>query len=353
MSARRRLPGLADPRILVGLGISAVTLWFTLRGVSFADLARDIARANLAVLLIPSVAAYLATVYLRALRWRHLIMAVANIERGAVFRATAVGFMVNNLFPLRLGEVVRCWYLGRESGVSSAAIFGTVIVEHLIDLAVVLSLAVLLLGSRGAAATGLDPRAVLPVLAVLVAGPVAFIVALRLAPDKTVAIGKRITGPLLPQRWRRRVAELLRSLAEGLGGLRGRHSVIWVTIHTVNLWLVISIIPFSAALVALDIDLGGPIHTLTASYNILMWVAVAVALPSAPGFLGPYHAACWVALQPLGVPKEAAVALGTVSHAVFWVTVTATGLAVLRFRNTRLDETLEAGGASLEDPAAK
>jgi uncharacterized protein (TIRG00374 family) len=349
----RRLAYLRDPRILVGLAITAVTLWFALRGVSFSALLQDIARANLAVLLIPSIPAYLVMLYIRALRWRHLTLAVARIDRGPVFRATAVGFMVNNVFPLRIGEVVRCWYLGRESGVSSAAIFGTVIVEHLIDAAVVLSLAALLLGSRGAAATGLDPRAVLPALAALVAVPVLFIVALRLAPKQTVAVGTRISGSVLPKRWNQRVEQLLKQFVAGMGGLRGRHSLIWVTIHTATHWLVISIIPFAAALLALNIDLGGPVQTLTAGYNILMWVAVAVALPSAPGFFGPYHAACWVALQPLGVPKEAAVALGTVSHAVFWLTLTATGLVVLRFRNTRLEETLEAGSASLKDPAAK
>jgi hypothetical protein len=349
----RRLGNLGDPRILVGLAITAVTLWFVLRDVSFAALLRDIARANLAVLLIPSIPAYLASLYVRALRWRHLTLAVARIERGAVFRATSVGFMVNNVFPLRMGEVVRAWYLGRESGVSSAAIFGTVIVERLIDAAVVLSLAALVLGSRGAAATGLDLRAVLPPLAALVAVPVVFIVALRLAPKQTVALGTRISGPVLPRRWNQRLEQLLRQLAEGMGGLRGRHSVIWVTIHTVNLWLLISIVPFVAALLALGIDLGGPLQTLTASYNLLIWVGAAVALPSAPGFFGPYHAACWVALQPLGVPKEAAVALGTLCHAVFWITVTATGLVVLRFRHTRLEETLEASGASLKDPAAK
>jgi hypothetical protein len=53
------------------------------------------------------------------------------------------------------------------------------------------------------------------------------------------------------------------------------------------------------------------------------------------------------------VPKEAAIALGTLSHAVFWLTVTTTGLVVLRFRQTRLDETLEAGGTSFKDPAAR
>jgi uncharacterized protein (TIRG00374 family) len=351
--AGRRLASLGDPRILIGLAITVVTLWFALRGVSLTALARDIARANLAVLLIPSIPAYLATLYVRALRWRHLTLAVARIERGAVFRATSVGFMVNNVFPLRIGEVVRAWYLGREAGVSSAAIFATVIVERLIDAAVVLSLAALVLGSRGAAATGLDWRAVLPPLAALVAVPVVFIVALRVAPEQTVRLGARLSAPVLPQRWNQRLQQLLRQFAEGMGGLRGRHSIMWVTIHTINLWLVISIVPFAAALVALGIDLGSPLHTLTASYNLLIWVGAAVALPSAPGFFGPYHAACWVALQPLGVPKEAAVALGTLSHAVFWLTVTATGLVVLRFRQTRLEETLEAGGSSLKDPAAE
>jgi uncharacterized protein (TIRG00374 family) len=353
MSNGRRVARLGDPRILVGLAITVVTLWYALQGVSFGTLARDIARANLAILLIPSVPAYLATLYIRALRWRHLTLAMARLDRGPVFRATSVGFMVNNLFPLRLGEVVRAWYLGRETGVSSAAIFATVIVERLIDAAVVLSLAALVLGSRGAAATGLDLRAALPPLAALVAVPVVFIVALRVAPDQTVALGTRLSAPVLPQRWNRRLEQLLGQFAEGMGGLRGRHSIMWVTIHTATLWLVISIIPFYAALVALGIDLGGPIHTLTASYNLLIWIGAAVALPSAPGFFGPYHAACWVALQPLGVPKEAAVALGTLSHAVFWLTVTATGLVVLRFRNTRLEETLEASGTSFKDPAAQ
>lgn len=351
--AVRRLAGLGDSRVLVGLAISAVTLWFSLRGISYTALARDIARADLVILLVPSIPAHLAGLYFRALRWRHLILAVAPMERAPVFRATTVGFMINNLFPLRLGEVVRAWHLGRETGVSRAAIFATVVVERLIDAAVVLSLAALVLGSRGAAATGLDPWAVLPPLIALVAVPVVFIIALRVAPDRTVALATRLSGPLLPRSWKRRFDQVLRQFATGMGGLRGRHSVIWVTIHTVNVWLLLSIIPFLAALVALHVDLGGPVHTLTAAYNLLIWVGAAVALPSAPGFFGPYHAACWVALRPLGVPKETAIALGTLSHAVFWVTLTAAGLLVLRFRHTRLEETLQAGGDSFQDPESK
>jgi uncharacterized membrane protein YbhN (UPF0104 family) len=63
---------------------------------------------------------------------------------------------------------------------------------------------------------------------------------------------------------------------------------------------------------------------------------MAVALPSAPGFFGPYHFACKVALERFGIPPETAVALGTLIHAVFWLSLTTLGLAVLRVRHTPL-----------------
>ena len=89
---------------------------------------------------------------------------------------------------------------------------------------------------------------------------------------------------------------------------------------------------------ALGIDLGAPERTLSAGFVTLTAVGIAVALPSAPGFLGPYHLAAREALRRFGVSEELALAVGTLSHAVFWVTTTAIGLAVLRFRGTRLDE---------------
>jgi uncharacterized membrane protein YbhN (UPF0104 family) len=67
-----------------------------------------------------------------------------------------------------------------------------------------------------------------------------------------------------------------------------------------------------------------------------VWVAAAVALPAAPGFFGPYHAACRYALAPLGVPKELALALGTLAHGIFWIATNLIGLAALRGRAQRL-----------------
>jgi uncharacterized membrane protein YbhN (UPF0104 family) len=79
---------------------------------------------------------------------------------------------------------------------------------------------------------------------------------------------------------------------------------------------------------------------------------MAVALPSAPGFFGPYHFACKVALERFGIPPETAVALGTLIHAVFWFSLTSLGLAVLRIRHTSLHAIDEVASES-EDPSGR
>lgn len=327
---------LLSPRVLISIVVTALALWFSLRDLDFEGVWAAIRRASLLPLLGLSVPAHLLNLWLRGLRWRHLAERVAPISRSTLVRGQAVGFMANNVFPLRIGEVLRAWYVARETGASGAAILGTVIVERVIDAIVVLALAALVLGLGGAKAAGLETRTVLfPLLAVAVA-PLGFVVLLRIAPARVIEISSRISSRVLPEAASERLAIGLRHLGAGLRGLRGGAPLAWVAGYSILMWLVVSVIPFAATLVALHADLGSTGRLLLASYALLMWVGAAVAIPSAPGFFGPYHAACWVALAPFGVPKELAIALGTLAHGVFWVTTTLAGLLVMRSRATPL-----------------
>ena len=88
--------------------------------------------------------------------------------------------------------------------------------------------------------------------------------------------------------------------------------------------------------------------------RVVVWVVmrvvgVAVALPSAPGFFGVFHAACRLALVGFGVPKAEALATGTLIHAVMWLTLTGLGLGVLWLRRTSLGEI---DRAAESDPSA-
>jgi hypothetical protein len=276
--------------------------------------------------------------WLRAVRWRYLTDPLKPIDRATLFRGQAVGFMGNNVFPLRVGEVLRAWYVARESGAPGAAMLGTVILERVIDAVAMLGLVLLVLGCGGAAAAGLEVRTVLVPLLLVALAPLFFVVALRRWPDALIRVATGVLGRVLPEAATRRLAGSLRHLADGLRGLRGGSPLAWVSLHSVLQWFVVTVVPFGAAIWSLGIDLGSPQRFVLASYALLMWVGAAVAIPSAPGFFGPYHAACWVALAPFGVAKELAIALGTLAHGVFWLTTTTAGLVVLRTRATPLPD---------------
>jgi uncharacterized protein (TIRG00374 family) len=335
-----------DPRVWLGVAFTVIFVWLALRDVPFAEVGRVIARANWLVLFGISLPAYPVLLWFRALRWRHLTDPIQPIGKGPLVRAVSVGFMANNIFPLRMGEVVRCWYLSRETGASGAALFGTVILERVVDTVCVIFMVFLVIaiwggGGEGELAWGaflLLPVAILPIVSLAI---------LRAAPDRVLALVAVVLRPF-PDRLAELVNGLLRRFSEGLGALSGGRHLFWVAVHSVIIWLVISVFPIVAAFLSLGIEFDSPFQALGAAWVTQAAVGVAVALPSAPGFFGIFHAACRFALERFGVAPETAVAAGTLIHGVMWLMLTGLGLAVLRFRRTSLGEVEEAVGGSRE-----
>ena len=143
----------------------------------------------------------------------------------------------------------------------------------------------------------------------------------RLAPEQVVRLMRLVLG-WLGGRGTASVERLIRRMAEGLGSLQGGRHLWWIASHSLLIWTVLGVAPFLVAIRALGIDLGSFERTLSAAFVTLTAVGIAVALPSAPGFLGPYHLAAREALRRFGVTEELALALGALSHAVFWLTTT-------------------------------
>ncbi len=324
-------------------------MWLSLRDVPFGEVRAAVAGARWGVLLALSIPAYLVIIWFRALRWRHLTDPIQPIATGTLARAVSVGFMANNVFPLRIGEVVRAWYLGRETGASVAAIFGTVILERVVDVTTLIVMALIVMAVWGVG--GDDTLARAPFVLMLIAAlPIAFLVLLRAAPQPVIALAHAVLRPFSA-----RIAELtgalLQRFSEGLGALRGGRHLLWIAIHSLVIWLLVSPITILAGFLALGIDLGTPLRSLQAAWTTQVAIGLAVALPSAPGFFGIFHYACRLALVGFGVAPQTAVAAGTLIHAVMWVTLTALGLVVLRGRRTSLSEVDRAvGGTSDPDP---
>jgi uncharacterized protein (TIRG00374 family) len=344
-----RRPWHRDWRVWLGIAITAVCLWLALRGVPFGEVWAAVRKANMLLLFGVSVPAYLLNIYFRALRWRYLTDPIAPMRTRSLFDAQAVGFAVNNLFPLRVGEVVRSWYLARSASSSTAAVLGTVILERVIDTAsLVLLVAVALsFAGLGQGEASLVTRAALALVPVALA-PLAALAVLRARPELVIRVVLWLARPL-PARVGKRVEALLRNFTEGLGALRGGSHLFWLAFHSAQLWLVWSVLPMLATVLAFGVDLGGPVRTVALCWLLLAVVGVAIAIPSAPGFIGPYQLAFKLALGTVGVEAATAVGMGMAAWFAFWVSLTLPGLLVLRVRHTSLGELTHEPG---KDPSA-
>jgi hypothetical protein len=311
----QRPPRRFDLRLALGLLVSVCAVWFAFRDVPLRKLAHTLASADLWLAVVPSVACYFAGLWVRVWRWRHLAAGVGPLPLRPAYRATAIRFMVNNLFPFRLGELVGPWVVSREVGASAAAWFGTVVVERAFDMAAIASLAIFLIADR------IELGALL-------------------WPAPLLGAARATLRALLPARLSGRAVGLLEHTAGGLAGIRDARGLAWVIFHTFLLWAVVSPIPFLCAQRSLGVEFGSLRMDALAATMTMVAVAAAVGLPQAPGFVGVYHAACKTLLVAFGVDRDTAIAVGTLAHALFWTSITAFGLIALRGARTSLADAL-------------
>jgi hypothetical protein len=205
-------------------------------------------------------------------------------------------------------------------------VFGTVVIERAIDFTTVAIIGALVLFLH-TQALPTWVRTGATVLAGLGLIPFALTLAVRLDEDRALRVASRGLR-VLPEAAAERVLDVLAQLARGLGALRGTHDVLMVALYSLLLWGVVIAFPFALGLPAFGIELGTS-QAILAVYTALVFTALAVAAPAAPGFFGVYHFACREALALFGVSPAVAVGYGTVLHLAYWVPVTLTGLVVL------------------------
>src|SRR4029453_15193380 len=99
----------------LGIALSAGLLVWTLRGESPSEIWAVISTSNVA-LMIAAVLVATAVFPLRAIRWRIILEPVApRVPIAPLWRAIAIGVMVSNIYPARLGEIARAYALTRET----------------------------------------------------------------------------------------------------------------------------------------------------------------------------------------------------------------------------------------------
>ena len=262
----------------------------------------------------PALLLFTGAKYIDSWRWRYLLRGVGPPPQRALFGAFLIGNMVNNLLPLRAGDVAKIQVLGRRYGASRAGLAASVfVVEATLDGVVFV---LFLLAALAFFDLGDLPAAGIAALAVLAA--VAFDAALLLSraqPD--VLAASRWLGRF-PARWREPAATLMRDAYDGLHALRAWRRTLGAIALSAPAWLV------EAGMFALF----GQAFGLGLSYPTYVAVMVAanlaVAVPVALWNFGPYEALVAGVLAAAGVEEAAALSYALTVHLLsnLWIDVT-------------------------------
>lgn len=268
---------------------------------------------------------YLVGLLWRAWRWYLLMRPICSIRYGQAFAAMMVGYMANNLLPLRMGELYRAQVVWQLSGLSRSSALGTVVLERTLDLFFFLPFVAgaMLLFPLPAA---LKQAGTIVAIGILLL--VAFLIWMLVQKQKALAVVQAVFA-IGPARLQKKAVSLLDSFTSGLSALG--HSRLWalLTVQSLALWVLYWTVTY---LMLVAMRLTGPDipvianDPLATSLVLLVITTIGFCTPSAPGAVGTYHGVTVLGLSLFGVPGDQAAGFAILLHALNFLPLTGMGL---------------------------
>lgn len=295
-------------------------LYLAFRGTDFPNMFALMLGANYWWILL-MFALLIASHIVRAWRWRYLLEPIKpNVRMRSLFSGVMVGYMVNNVLP-RGGELVRPYTIGKLEGVSKSAVFGTIVVERIIDtISFLILVAIMPLvydGPLRETFPWLDNARI--AISVLTFAGVVVLVALVLRrewADATIEIVVRI----LPHRLAETVRRVSHSFLDGFLFLKRPKNFALILVQSFLVWYFYICMVY-VAFFAFDLNLG-----FGAAIVIQTISSIGVAIPT-PGATGSYHMFASQSLSKLfGVSDVVALSYATVTHGFGYIGTMIIGL---------------------------
>ena len=300
---------------VVGVGFSALFLWLAIRNADLDAVGDALAEARLGFVLLAVLVLGVGYGFQSA-RWRRIADA-PQLRLRAFYGMLLGGLACNNVLPVRIGEFLRAGWLSRDAPMPGGRAFGSVVLDRVCDI-VTLAAFFLISLQAVASAAWLVRLAVGALLAVLAISGALVLARVYAARRKGV-----VPKP------RGRVVQILRDTVAMLGEPIGRRrAATWIGL-TACTWTLSAL---ASALVARSI--GIELAPLEAVF-LTSALALGVAIPSSPGYVGTYQ---WVGVAALGVldvPVEQALAFTILMQASWYVPTTLVGGAFIGARALR------------------
>jgi glycosyltransferase 2 family protein len=285
--------------LFLGTFITLVSVAWALRGISWGNVWQALRNARLEWIAL-AVLVFCCAVSLKAKRWGTLIEGRDKASPFKVLQAAVyIGFAGNCILPASGGEVLRTVILNRYGKVPLGAVVGSLVAERLLDLVTVFFLLLVPIFTQ----TVLMHQGVRYLsLGWLGLGIAVLTLGIWIAANRPKAIAQGI-GTLLQRFGLRhfsfRIAAGIEALLQGLSALRDPKRCFCAILESFCIWLLTGL-TYWFCLLAFDIQTPGWLGALFTQ----SLVALAIALPSSPGYLGPFEAAIRFSLSFYSIPPD-------------------------------------------------
>ncbi len=282
---------LASLKLVIAFGVSGICLYYSVRNLEITAIVNELASMQILPVFLAALIS-IAALTMRAWRWHEVLRRERDFAFSNTFWANAVGYLANNVLPARAGEVIRSVMLGLSAGIRKSLVLATALTERMLDAAVLLLLAWLMLFFTA----DLPPSfrkiwtVVLPVVlsTVVVAFVAPFMQGFCVRCIRWLPFGDPFNG------------SLEKFLAGMLDGVRVFHHP-WFLGKFLLLTLVIWCM--DATLFVVLVSAFGASLSLPQSIIFVAIIGFASSVPSTPGYVGVYQAIA-VALLPVFGIKE-------------------------------------------------
>jgi uncharacterized protein (TIRG00374 family) len=298
------------PLVWVGLAISIGALLLAFRGLHWGDVRDSIAGANYPLLVL-AIAVLLLSLYTRAIRWGVLLHRRTGFRMAHLFGALNVGYALNNLLPLRVGELGRVYLICETEDLSAGHALSSIVVERTLDTLTIVALLIVTLPFIDAPAWARGPALLVGVgflaLAVLLA-------TVSAADERAMALLRRLIG-VLPDGLAARVERVAETGLQGFAVIRRPAVMAQAAAWSAVSWLLSALVMY---IVMQAFDLSLP---FTAALFVMCAIGLGMVVPSSPGYVGVFHA---IAIESLvnvfDVNRSDAASFAFVQHAMLYLT---------------------------------
>jgi uncharacterized protein (TIRG00374 family) len=311
--------------LAVGIIVSLLFLYVGFQGLDLGRVVEVIKGANL-FWILPGILVYFLAVWARTWRWHYMLRSIKPIPLRRLFPIVVIGYMGNNVYPFRAGEVIRAYVLYKKEDVKISASLATVIVERIFDGLVMLLFVFAALPFAPIAQDWL--RNIIIVGTVFFFGALAVFLGLAMRPVYTRKLYHRVFQLIPSERLRDGLIRVADQFMGGLESLRRPSDLLMVFVTSVFIWLTET----TKYWFVLHAFPGLTDNTQITFFVLMIMTAVvnlATTVPSAPGYIGTFDGPGIKVMTTFGANPELAAGYTLVLHAALWLPITLLGFVYL------------------------